>query len=253
MPCFFEPGEEEVPHLVRVDRSLQAGFLGVAGDDLPDAAVCVLLLLRRLEVVNGSPAPGLRGVQGEGLLECISKMRGRTGEAIPGLWYAAYMRADKDHGRYVMDTASGVRFELDAPRPEDIRIEDAANGFSGVCRMGAQAREFFSVARHALLVCRLVEGSRSADSPGRRRRLPRRRRAHPARRRPAARTGRRVAGRPAMPVRAADEAHPHGDHGDEQSVPIIEENARSSRPELPTAARVILSSPTTRARLDRVP
>jgi uncharacterized protein len=57
---------------------------------------------------------------------------------------------------YVIDTASGVRLDLDNPRPEDIRIEDVAGGLSKVCRFGAQAREYYSVAQHALLVRRLV-------------------------------------------------------------------------------------------------
>jgi 5'-deoxynucleotidase YfbR-like HD superfamily hydrolase len=49
-----------------------------------------------------------------------------------------------------------VRLDLDNPRPEDIRIEDVAGGLSKVCRFGAQAREYYSVAQHALLVRRLV-------------------------------------------------------------------------------------------------
>jgi 5'-deoxynucleotidase YfbR-like HD superfamily hydrolase len=58
--------------------------------------------------------------------------------------------------RYVIDTASGVRLNLDNPHPEDIRIEDVAGGLSKVCRFGAQALEYYSVAQHALLVQRLV-------------------------------------------------------------------------------------------------
>ena len=58
--------------------------------------------------------------------------------------------------RYIIDTASGVRLDLDAPRSEDIRIEDVAGGLSKVCRFGAQPREYFSVAQHALLVRQLV-------------------------------------------------------------------------------------------------
>jgi hypothetical protein len=57
---------------------------------------------------------------------------------------------------YIIDTASGMRLDLDDPRPEDIRIEDVAGGLSKVCRFGAQAREYYSVAQHALLVRRLV-------------------------------------------------------------------------------------------------
>jgi 5'-deoxynucleotidase YfbR-like HD superfamily hydrolase len=57
---------------------------------------------------------------------------------------------------YVIDTASGMRLDLDNPRPEDIRIEDVAGGLSKVCRFGAQPLEYYSVAQHALLVRRLV-------------------------------------------------------------------------------------------------
>lgn len=58
--------------------------------------------------------------------------------------------------RYIIDTASGVRLNLDDPRPEDIRIEDVAGGLSKVCRFSAQALEYYSVAQHALLVQQLV-------------------------------------------------------------------------------------------------
>ncbi len=67
------------------------------------------------------------------------------------------MEATNPAKRYVIDTASGVRLDLDDPRPEDIRIEDVAGGLSKVCRFGAQAREYYSVAQHALLVRWLVE------------------------------------------------------------------------------------------------
>jgi 5'-nucleotidase len=66
------------------------------------------------------------------------------------------MGTSKSGERYIIDTASGVRLDLDAPRSEDIRIEDVAGGLSKVCRFGAQPREYFSVAQHALLVRQLV-------------------------------------------------------------------------------------------------
>jgi hypothetical protein len=59
-------------------------------------------------------------------------------------------------GPHVMDTASGVPLDLDSPRPEDIRLEDVAAALSKVCRFGAQARTFYSVAQHAVLVHDLV-------------------------------------------------------------------------------------------------
>lgn len=66
------------------------------------------------------------------------------------------MEARDSGERYIIDTASGVRLDLDDPRPEDIRIEDVAGGLSKVCRFAAQAREYYSVAQHALLVRQLL-------------------------------------------------------------------------------------------------
>jgi 5'-deoxynucleotidase YfbR-like HD superfamily hydrolase len=66
------------------------------------------------------------------------------------------MEASDTAKPYIIDTASGKRLDLDDPSPEDIRIEDVAGGLSKVCRFGAQAREYYSVAQHALLVLQLV-------------------------------------------------------------------------------------------------
>jgi 5'-deoxynucleotidase YfbR-like HD superfamily hydrolase len=66
------------------------------------------------------------------------------------------MEGSNSGERYIIDTASGVRLDLDDPRSEDIRIKDVAGGLSKVCRFGAQVREYYSVAQHALLVRRLV-------------------------------------------------------------------------------------------------
>jgi 5'-deoxynucleotidase YfbR-like HD superfamily hydrolase len=63
--------------------------------------------------------------------------------------------SDRDE-THIIDTASGARLDLDNPRPEDIRIKDVAGGLSKVCRFGAQARDYYSVAQHALLVQRLL-------------------------------------------------------------------------------------------------
>ena len=56
-----------------------------------------------------------------------------------------------------LDTASGVRLDLDDPRPDDITLSDVAAALSKTCRFGAQARSFYSVAQHAVLVADLVE------------------------------------------------------------------------------------------------
>jgi hypothetical protein len=55
-------------------------------------------------------------------------------------WYALSITVGKPSTGYVMDTASGARLDLDHPGPEYIRIKDVADGLSGVCHMGAQAR-----------------------------------------------------------------------------------------------------------------
>jgi len=62
------------------------------------------------------------------------------------------MEASNSGERYIIDTSSGMRLDLDDLRPENIRIEDVAGGLSKICRFGAQAREYCSVAQHALLV-----------------------------------------------------------------------------------------------------
>jgi uncharacterized protein len=57
---------------------------------------------------------------------------------------------------WILDTASGARIDLDDPRPADIRLEDIAGALAEICRFGAQTKQFYSVAQHALLVRRLV-------------------------------------------------------------------------------------------------
>jgi hypothetical protein len=53
-------------------------------------------------------------------------------------------------------TASGRTLDLDAPRADQIALADIAGGLSRVCRFGAKAARFHSVAEHAVLVSRLV-------------------------------------------------------------------------------------------------
>ena len=59
--------------------------------------------------------------------------------------------------RLSLDTASGVRLDLDAPQPQDIRLSDIAGALAKICRFGAQTTRFYSVAQHAVLVAGLVE------------------------------------------------------------------------------------------------
>lgn len=57
----------------------------------------------------------------------------------------------------MLDTLSGLRLDLDDPRSDQVNVLDIAGGLAKVCRFGAQATGFYSVAQHALLVCQLVE------------------------------------------------------------------------------------------------
>lgn len=58
---------------------------------------------------------------------------------------------------FALDTASGIRLDLDAPRAGDIKLSDVAAALSKICRFGAQATRFYSVAQHSILVADLVE------------------------------------------------------------------------------------------------
>ena len=53
-------------------------------------------------------------------------------------------------------TASGRRFLLDAPRPEDVHPEDLAHALAHLCRFGGHTRVHYSVAQHSVLVASLV-------------------------------------------------------------------------------------------------
>ena len=59
-------------------------------------------------------------------------------------------------GIHVLATKSGREIDLDNPSPMSIAVEDIAAALSKVCRFGAQATHFYSVAQHAVLVSELV-------------------------------------------------------------------------------------------------
>lgn len=52
----------------------------------------------------------------------------------------------------VFNSASGKIVSLIAPKPEQICLYDIAKGLSNICRFGGQVNQFYSVARHTLLV-----------------------------------------------------------------------------------------------------
>ena len=53
--------------------------------------------------------------------------------------------------------ASGRRFWIIDPRPEDIYIEDIAHGLSMICRFCGQTRKFYSVSQHSILVSKELQ------------------------------------------------------------------------------------------------
>ena len=53
-------------------------------------------------------------------------------------------------------TASGRRFSLDDPRPEDVHPDDLAHALSHLCRFGGHTRVHYSVAQHSVLVASLL-------------------------------------------------------------------------------------------------
>jgi hypothetical protein len=63
-------------------------------------------------------------------------------------------------GAGVVETYTGVGFDLFDPDPADVRLADVAAGLAHTCRFGGHCRRFYSVARHSLLVSRELDGRR---------------------------------------------------------------------------------------------
>lgn len=63
---------------------------------------------------------------------------------------------DRRHAHTSIQTRSGRMFDLVAPRPEDVDIEDIAHALSNICRFTGHTREFYSVAQHCVLASYLV-------------------------------------------------------------------------------------------------
>lgn len=64
---------------------------------------------------------------------------------------------------YTITTVSGRQLSLVEPNPDIIALEDIAAALSKTCRFGAQTREFYSVAQHAVLVYELVVAAGRSD------------------------------------------------------------------------------------------
>ena len=54
-------------------------------------------------------------------------------------------------------TVSGLRVDLEHPRPEMVDVRDVACGLSKICRFHGHMRRFYSVAQHSSFVALLVE------------------------------------------------------------------------------------------------
>jgi len=56
-------------------------------------------------------------------------------------------------------TFTGKRFDLYAPTPEMVCIEDIAHALANICRFGGHAKHFYSVAQHSMMVGEIIFGS----------------------------------------------------------------------------------------------
>lgn len=54
----------------------------------------------------------------------------------------------------VVETYSGIPFDLLNPRPEDVRLEDIAHGLANICRFNGHTHRFYSVAEHTVRMVR---------------------------------------------------------------------------------------------------
>lgn len=66
-------------------------------------------------------------------------------------------------GPFTFPTFSGVRFNLDDPRPEDVRGADIAHALSRICRYGGHVGEHYSVAQHSTMVAWRVRTTNPGD------------------------------------------------------------------------------------------
>ena len=65
-------------------------------------------------------------------------------------------KSEIDFGPGIISTYKGKRFNVLAPNPELICVEDIAHALSNLCRFGGHIQQFYSVAQHSLIVSALV-------------------------------------------------------------------------------------------------
>jgi hypothetical protein len=59
--------------------------------------------------------------------------------------------------RHTLETYSGLYFDFDDPRPEQVDVADIAKALSWTCRFGGHVSRGISVAEHAVLVYELTQ------------------------------------------------------------------------------------------------
>jgi hypothetical protein len=64
---------------------------------------------------------------------------------------------DRFNGITWIQTYLGLAFDIDAPRPDQIEIEDIAHALSNICRFNGHCAWHYSVAQHSVYVAQLVE------------------------------------------------------------------------------------------------
>lgn len=74
----------------------------------------------------------------------------------------AGIRDEGRKGEYI-EIASGARFYVADPRPEDVNLDDIATAISKLCRFGGHSPYFYSVAQHSVYSCMMApEGFKRA-------------------------------------------------------------------------------------------
>lgn len=61
-------------------------------------------------------------------------------------------------------TASGTKWFLTDPHPNDVRIDDIAHALAMVCRFGGHCREFYSVAEHSVRMAEVADFEHGIDA-----------------------------------------------------------------------------------------